>query len=115
MAASLAQLIGVTRIARLTGLDRTGLEVASAIRPGGHVLQVSNGKGRDWASAARGALSEAAELWAAEQPVPEAIIAPSAEAPIEVRRVPAQRLDRREQIYVPLYEVCCPPIGAGPI
>ena len=50
--------IGVTRIARLTGLDRTGIEVASAVRPRGHILQVSNGKGRDWFSAERGALHE---------------------------------------------------------
>ena len=50
---TLAVAIGVTRVARLTGLDRTGVEVASAIRPGGHILQVSNGKGRDWETAAR--------------------------------------------------------------
>lgn len=63
----LARAIGVTRVARLTGLDRAGLEVASAIRPDGHVLQVTNGKGATFADAARGALSEAAELWASEQ------------------------------------------------
>jgi ribosomal protein S12 methylthiotransferase accessory factor len=60
----------VTRIARVTGLDRTGVEVACAVRPDGHVLQVSNGKGDTFAEAARGALSEAAELWAAEHPPP---------------------------------------------
>lgn len=58
---------GVTRLARITGLDRTGIEVCSAIRPGGHVLQVSNGKGLSFASAAVAALSEAAELAAAER------------------------------------------------
>ena len=62
---------GVSRIARVTGLDRTGVEVACAIRPGGHVLQVSNGKGRTFAQAARAALSEAAELAASERvPLP---------------------------------------------
>lgn len=66
---SLAHALGVTRIARLTGLDRTGVEVASAIRPRGHVLAVSNGKGRTFAAATAGALHEAAELWAAERPV----------------------------------------------
>ncbi|BDG04547.1 hypothetical protein AMOR_35430 [Anaeromyxobacter oryzae] len=62
--------MGVTRVARLTGLDRTGVEVASAVRPAGHVLQVTNGKGATFEEAARGALLEAVELWAAEQPVP---------------------------------------------
>jgi ribosomal protein S12 methylthiotransferase accessory factor len=53
-------------VARVTGLDRArGLEVACAVRPGGHVLQVANGKGETWAEAERGALLEAAELWAA--------------------------------------------------
>ena len=65
---ALADALGVTRIARLTGLDRTGVEVASAVRPAGHVLQVTNGKGASFAEAAGGALCEAAELWAAERP-----------------------------------------------
>lgn len=71
-ARALARALGVTRVARLTGLDRTGVEVASAVRPGGHVLQVTNGKGATFAEAARGALCEAAELWAAERPGPPA-------------------------------------------
>src|SRR5205823_2743984 len=58
---------GVTRVARVTGLDRAGVEVACAVRPGGHVLQVTNGKGATWEEARAGALSEAAELWAAER------------------------------------------------
>ncbi len=64
--------MGVTRVARLTGLDRTGVEVASAIRPRGHVLQVTNGKGDRFAEAAAGAVMEAAELFAAENAVIEA-------------------------------------------
>src|SRR5205085_1191972 len=59
--------LGVTRVARVTGLDRAGVEVACAVRPGGHVLQVTNGKGESWEEARAAALSEAAELWAAEQ------------------------------------------------
>ncbi|HEY6002874.1 MAG TPA: YcaO-like family protein, partial [Anaeromyxobacter sp.] len=69
---ALARAMGVTRVARLTGLDRTGVEVASAIRPLGHVLQVTNGKGVRFADAARGALFEAAELFAAERPACDA-------------------------------------------
>ncbi len=57
----------MTRIARLTGLDRTGVEVASAIRPRAHVLQVTNGKGERAEDARAGALMEAAELLAAER------------------------------------------------
>src|SRR6266571_555035 len=59
---ALQRWLGVTRVARVTGLDRSGVEVACAVRPGGHVLQVSNGKGESWAQA------RAAELWAAERP-----------------------------------------------
>lgn len=65
---ALARALGVTRVARLTGLDRTGVEVASAIRPLGHVLQVTNGKGARFEDASRGALFEAAELFASERP-----------------------------------------------
>jgi ribosomal protein S12 methylthiotransferase accessory factor len=66
-AAAIARALGVTRVARLTGLDRTGVEVASAIRPRAHVLQVTNGKGERPEDAATGALMEAAELFAAER------------------------------------------------
>ncbi|MCP3144693.1 YcaO-like family protein [Pyxidicoccus xibeiensis] len=62
--------MGVTRVARVTGLDRTGVEVACAVRPGGHVLQVCNGKGLTYEDAAWGALLETAELWAAETVLP---------------------------------------------
>ena len=65
-AALLAEL-GVTRVARLTGLDRAGIPVATAVRPRGHVLQVCNGKGATIEDAERGAVLEAAELWAAER------------------------------------------------
>ncbi len=58
----------MTRVARVTGLNRSGVEVAVAVRPLGHVLQVSNGKGTTFAEAARGAVLEAAELAAAEAP-----------------------------------------------
>ncbi|MHB8877431.1 MAG: YcaO-like family protein [Myxococcaceae bacterium] len=63
----LRTMLGVTRVARLTGLDRSGVEVAAAVRPRGHVLQVCNGKGGTFAQAAAGAVLEAAELWCAER------------------------------------------------
>ncbi len=71
---SLAGRLGVTRVARVTGLDRTGVEVACAVRPLGHVLQVTNGKGGSFAEAQASALGEAAELWAAERVVPEELV-----------------------------------------
>ncbi len=74
LTARLAEDIGVTRIARVTGLDRTGVEVAAAIRPGGHVLQVCNGKGETWEQASSGALFEAAELAWAERVEPGALV-----------------------------------------
>src|SRR5271155_3796337 len=61
-----ARAIGVTRVARVTGLDRCGVEVACAIRPAGQVLQVSNGKGTTFRDAKAAALSEALELWSCE-------------------------------------------------
>lgn len=127
---TLAATIGVTRVARLTGLDRTGIEVASAIRPGGHILQVSNGKGRDWPSAARGALHEAAELWAAEQPLPGVIdagvdeldsamrcewLGGSSAGAARSRWVRARRLDLEAEIWVPESAVACTAVGLGPI
>jgi ribosomal protein S12 methylthiotransferase accessory factor len=64
---ALERRIGVTRVARITGLDRTRVEVACAVRPLGHVLQVSNGKGWTFEAARASAVAEAAELWAAER------------------------------------------------
>lgn len=64
---SLLSALGVTRLARVTGMDRAGVEVVAAIRPTGHVLQVTQGKGLTPAAAAWSAVGEAAELAAAEQ------------------------------------------------
>ena len=71
---ALARGLGVTRVARVTGLDRTGVEVACAVRPGGYVLQVCNGKGVDFPAASAGALLETAELWGAETVRPERLL-----------------------------------------
>lgn len=58
----------------MTGLDRAGVEVAAAVRPGGYVLQVCNGKGLDFQAATAGALLETAELWAAENVPQERLV-----------------------------------------
>lgn len=100
----LVRLIGVTRVADLTSLDRAGVRVACAIRPTGHVLQVSNGKGEH---AELAAVAEAAELWAAEQGEPERWTFLDG-----VAHVKAQRLDARGELWVPAEAVWCPPLGA---
>jgi ribosomal protein S12 methylthiotransferase accessory factor len=130
---SVAAAIGVTRVARITGLDRAGVEVASAIRPGGHVLQVCNGKGLDFGRAAAGALFEACELWAAERPPPP-LVASSTELRAEVgdrlllpealgavdpalegARIgwfEAEELHSGTPTFVPGHALFCPPAGA---
>lgn len=134
----LGEAIGVTRIARITGLDRAGVEVAAAIRPGGHVLQVSTGKGETWEAAARGAVSEAAELEAAERPRVDArgpfaalrerfggaVVDPAALAPgLAAPGWGSLRLAWREAMdsqsgaprLVPTHAVHCPPPGTEPL
>ncbi len=102
----LAGAIGVTRVARVTGLDRAGVEVACAVRPRGHVLQVSNGKGLRFAEAARGALWEAAELHASE-------LVPPGQGPLLL--VAARDLLGGADLLVPARAVYCPPPGARPV
>ncbi|RKH68576.1 fatty acid-binding protein [Corallococcus interemptor] len=136
---ALARGLGVTRVARVTGLDRTGVEVACAVRPGGHVLQVCNGKGLTYEAAARGALFETAELWAAETVRPErlrwgsqaeleragdtvwgvealgsagAVVAPRLAGPaVRLAWCEARTLDGNERVWVPAQGVYCPPSG----
>jgi ribosomal protein S12 methylthiotransferase accessory factor len=129
---ALATAIGVTRLARLTGLDRSGVPVAAAIRPAGHVLQVSNGKGETFARAAAGALLEAAELWASERPrvaafgsaaelsgaarlVPPASLDPGAAGSegIRIAWAAARDLGSGERLLVPAHAVFCPPAGSA--
>ena len=58
---------GITRLARLTGLDEVGIPVWAAIRPNALTLAVSQGKGVDDAAAATSALMEAVEVATAER------------------------------------------------
>jgi YcaO-like protein with predicted kinase domain len=60
--------LGITRLARQTGLDRLGIPCFSAIRPAALTLSVSQGKGVDDFSAMASALMEAAEFAIAERP-----------------------------------------------
>ena len=62
---------GITRAASITHLDNLGIPVWVSVRPGGMVLQVSNGKGVTDVAAQVSALMEAFELHLAENPLPE--------------------------------------------
>lgn len=62
----IAKRVGVTRLANITGLDRIGLPVWTAIRPLSRALATSQGKGLDDAAAKIGALMESVEVWHAE-------------------------------------------------
>jgi YcaO-like protein with predicted kinase domain len=58
---------GITRLARISGLDRIGIDVFTAIRPASRSLSVSQGKGVTAEAARASAVMEALELWHAEQ------------------------------------------------
>lgn len=60
--------LGITRLARHTGLDRIGIPVYAAIRPNSATLASHQGKGIDDISAQISAVMEAAEYAVAEAP-----------------------------------------------
>lgn len=57
---------GITRIANLTGLDRTGIPVVSVMRPNSRSLSVAQGKGITLAAAKASGVMEAIESFHAE-------------------------------------------------
>ncbi|MFL6195095.1 MAG: YcaO-like family protein [Thermoanaerobaculia bacterium] len=57
---------GITRVADVTALDRTGIPVFQAVRPASRNLSVSQGKGATPEAARASAVMEAVELWHAE-------------------------------------------------
>ena len=57
---------GITRVANLTGLDRTGIPVVMVCRPNARSSAVFHGKGVDIAAAKASGLMEAVETWHAE-------------------------------------------------
>ena len=57
---------GITRVANLTGLDRTGVPVVMVCRPNARSSAVFNGKGADVDTAKAAGLMEAVETWHAE-------------------------------------------------
>lgn len=71
--------MGITRVANITGLDRTGIPVAMAVRPNSRSVSVSQGKGLEIAAAKASAVMEAAETWHAERIARPLRFAPAAE------------------------------------
>lgn len=63
----LLQGMGITRIANVTGLDRTGIPVVMVTRPNARSVTVSQGKGLTLAAARASGLMEAVEVWHAER------------------------------------------------
>jgi YcaO-like protein with predicted kinase domain len=62
----LAPVMGITRVANVTGLDSVGVPVVMVCRPNSRSVAVSQGKGIDLASARASGLMETAELYHAE-------------------------------------------------
>lgn len=62
----LLPIMGITRVANVTGLDTLGIPVVMVIRPNARSLSVSQGKGSELASARASGLMEAIELYHAE-------------------------------------------------
>jgi ribosomal protein S12 methylthiotransferase accessory factor len=59
-------VMGITRIANVTGLDRIGIPVVMVCRPNARSLAVAQGKGLDLALAKASGLMEAVEAYHAE-------------------------------------------------
>lgn len=62
----LLPVMGITRVANVTGLDTIGIPVVMVIRPNARSLSVSQGKGGELSSARASGLMEAIELYHAE-------------------------------------------------
>ena len=86
---------GITRLARLTGLDEVGIPVWAAIRPNAATLAVSQGKGVDDDAAAASAMMEAIEVATAERrDLPHLTLSPRAMAASGRRAAPLDELLR---------------------
>jgi ribosomal protein S12 methylthiotransferase accessory factor len=59
--------MGITRIANVTGLDRTGIPVVMVCRPNSRSVTVSQGKGVTLDAAKASGVMEAVEVWHAER------------------------------------------------
>ncbi|HEX8156306.1 MAG TPA: YcaO-like family protein, partial [Solirubrobacteraceae bacterium] len=77
-------VLGITRVADVTRLDRIGIPTYQAIRPNSRALSVSQGKGLTPIAAKVSAVMECAEWWHAERVRPPARVARVAELDAEL-------------------------------
>ena len=63
----LLRTMGITRVANVTGLDRTGIPVVMVCRPNARSVTVSQGKGITLDAAKASGIMEALEVWHAER------------------------------------------------
>ena len=122
-AQSIAPVVGVTRIADITGLDHVGIPVAAAYRPNARSVSVSQGKGPPLLAAKVSAVMEAIEGYHAERvacPLRLATVREMASRPdtVDLQRLPrttaplsasdkllwlqATDLTRQEPVWIPL-------------
>lgn len=80
------QEAGITRLARITGLDRVGIPVWQAVRPWSRALSVHQGKGFDDDAARLGAVMEGIESHHAEQWLPTGQTVQSSWASLPAKR-----------------------------
>src|SRR3954471_5076631 len=91
----LAPVMGISRVANVTGLDSLGIPVVMVCRPNSRSLAVSQGKGVDLLSARVSGLMESAELYHAETAVIPLRLAAYEELRYQFRTVDVDQLPRR--------------------
>lgn len=85
--------LGITRLARQTGLDRIGIPCYAAIRPNSATLATHQGKGTDDISAQISAVMEAAEYAVAEAPeTPQRVLSIAEAAKLGLRTMDVRHL-----------------------
>lgn len=83
--AQLLDLFGISRIADITGLDDIQMPVFTATRVLSNTLSIHSGKGINPLDARAGAICEAIELHASEQPSDDAFVASAVQVPYDDR------------------------------
>ncbi|GAB5376065.1 MAG: YcaO-like family protein [Acuticoccus sp.] len=94
----LLPVLGISRVAGITGLDRIGIPVFTAVRPNGRSLSVFQGKGLTLEAARVSAVMEAFETWCAEAIVKPVLFASLDEmrfqhTVVDVARLPVATLE----------------------
>jgi YcaO-like protein with predicted kinase domain len=86
--------LGITRVANVTGLDRTGIPVVTVCRPNARSVSVSQGKGLTLDAAKASGIMEAIEVWHAEHILSPLKLASAVEMRAAHRIVDVEQLPR---------------------